>query len=122
IKEIKKFTKEHNFIDSAPIPKKIVPSEPLEVVKEEEILYKEIKVEKIAIGYKMLRSKFPIKKDVLLDLYLSMILTLNFGSSSDFNEQIRKKHLVSHSSYSFDDAKNIRIFYIEADVLNEEEF
>ena len=42
----------------------------------------------------MEKAKFPIKNKVILDLYFNMIVSLCFGSSSEFREMIRKRHLV----------------------------
>ena len=47
-----------------------------------------------------------------------MIVSLCFGSSSEFREMIRKRHLVSRSGYYFQDVDNIITFMVEADVLN----
>ena len=92
--------------------------EPVKVVKDYEEIKREVQVEKLAMGFKMEKAKFPIKNKVILDLYLNMILSLCFGSSSEFREMIRKRHLVSRSGYYFQDVDNIITFMVEADVLN----
>lgn len=92
--------------------------EPVKVVKDYEEIKREVQVEKIAMGFKMEKAKFPIKNKVILDLYLNMIVSLCFGSSSEFREMIRKRHLVSRSGYYFQDVDNIITFMVEADVLN----
>ena len=92
--------------------------EPVKVVKDYEEIKREVQVEKLAIGFKMEKAKFPIKNKVILDLYLNMIVSLCFGSSSEFREMIRKRHLVSRSGYYFQDVDNIIAFMVEADVLN----
>ena len=92
--------------------------EPLKVVKDYEEIKSNVKVEKLAIGFKMERGKFTIKSKVILDLYLNMIISLCFGASSNFREMIRKRHLVSRSGYYFQDIDNIITFMVEADVLN----
>ena len=92
--------------------------EPIKVVKDYEEIKREVQVEKLAIGFKMEKAKFPIKNKVILDLYLNMIVSLCFGSSSEFREMIRKRHLVSRSGYYFQDVDNIITFMVEADVLN----
>lgn len=94
--------------------------EQLAVLKEEETIYKDVKLEKIAIGYKMDRSKFKISDDMILDLYLNMLLSVNFGSTSLFQEQVRNNHLAINTGYNFDKAGNILTFLVEADALNEE--
>ena len=92
--------------------------EPVKVVKDYEEIKREVQVEKLAMGFKMEKTKFPIKNKVILDLYLNMIVSLCFGSSSEFREMIRKRHLVSRSGYYFQDVDNIITFMVEADVLN----
>ena len=92
--------------------------EPVKVVKDYEEIKREVQVEKLAMGFKMEKAKFPIKNKVILDLYLNMIVSLCFGSSSEFREMIRKRHLVSRSGYYFQDVDNIITFMVEADVLN----
>ena len=93
--------------------------EPIKVVKEYEEIKSNVKVEKLAIGYKMERNKLPIKNKVVLDLYLNMLISLCFGASSNFREMVRKRHLVSRSGYYFQDVDNIITFMVEADVLND---
>ena len=92
--------------------------EPVKVVKEYEEIKSNVKVDKLAIGFKMDKAKIPIKNKVILDLYLNMIISLCFGASSEFREMIRKRHLVSRSGYYFQDVGNIITFMVEADVLN----
>ncbi len=92
--------------------------EPVKVVKEYEEVNRDVKVEKLTIGFKMEKSNFPVKNKITLDLYLNMLISLCFGSSSLFRDMVRKRHLVSRSGYYFQDIGNIITFTIEADVLN----
>ena len=92
--------------------------EPLKVVKSYELLDIDVKVSKLALGYKMDRNRFSIKSNVLLDLYLNMIASLCFGSSSLFKEMIREKKLVSRSGYYFQNLGNIITFNVEVDSFN----
>ena len=92
--------------------------EPLKVVKSYELLDIDVKVSKLALGYKMDRNRFSIKSNVLLDLYLNMIASLCFGSSSLFKEMIREKKLVSISGYYFQNLGNIITFNVEVDSFN----
>ncbi len=92
--------------------------EPLKVVKSYELLDIDVKVSKLALGYKMARNRFSIKSNVLLDLYLNMIASLCFGSSSLFKEMIREKKLVSRSGYYFQNLGNIITFNVEVDSFN----
>lgn len=92
--------------------------EPLEVVKEYEEINSNVKVDKLAIGYKMSKAKFPVRDKVILTLYLNMISSLCFGASSNFREMIRKRHLANRSGYYFQYIDNIITFTVEADSLN----
>ena len=92
--------------------------EPLKVVKSYELLDIDVKISKLALGYKMDRNRFSIKSNVLLDLYLNMIASLCFGSSSLFKEMIREKKLVSRSGYYFQNLGNIITFNVEVDSFN----
>lgn len=92
--------------------------EPVKVVKDYEEIKADVQVEKLAIGFKMEKANFSIKNKVILDLYLNMIVSLCFGSSSEFREMIRKRHLINRSDYYFQDVDNIITFMVEADVLN----
>ncbi len=96
--------------------------EPLRVVKAYEELSADIEVEKLAIGYKMKRSSFPVSSDVLLDMYLNMFLTLAVGASSEFNEYVRRNHLASRSGYNIQDAFGILTLLVEVDTLHSEEY
>ncbi len=96
--------------------------EDVKVIKAYEELKVDAKVEKLALGYKMARTNFPIKSDILLDLYLNMITSLCFGSSSKFREMTRVRKLVSRSGYYFQNLGNIITFYAEIDSLNTEVF
>ena len=82
--------------------------EPLKVVKSYELLDIDVKVSKLALGYKMDRNRFSIKSNVLLDLYLNMIAS----------QMIREKKLVSRSGYYFQNLGNIITFNVEVDSFN----
>ena len=92
--------------------------ESVKVVKEYEEVKTLVKTDKIALGYKMARNKFPIKSNVLLNLYLNMIVSLCFGASSFFKEMIRNRNLINRSGYYFQNLDSIIVFNIEADSFN----
>ena len=75
--------------------------EPVEVKKELDVIYGDVKVPKIEIGYKMDRDAFPIKDDLRLDLYLNMITAISFGSTSTFSEELKRRQLTSGIGYYF---------------------
>ncbi len=80
--------------------KVIQPLEPLAVVKEHDVIMAGVEIPKAKILYKMKRSNFKIKDDLLLRVYLSIILRSNFGAASDFNEDLMEKELITSLSYS----------------------
>lgn len=92
--------------------------EPVKVVKEYEEINAPVNIDKLAIGFKMDKDRFPLKNKVILNLYLNMIISLCFGASSSFREMVRKRHLVSRSGYYFQDVDNIITFMVEVDSLN----
>ena len=81
---------------------------------------KDVKREKLCIGYKMKRDSFPIKDDMILDLYLNMLLSINFGNTSIFQEKVRNNNLAMMDGYCFDKAGDILTFIVETDVLDED--
>ena len=98
--------------------KKII--EPKEVNKKELQLTENIEVPKIAFGLKV-----PIKnlhlKDIELDLYLNMITTILFGSSSEFRERIRRESLASGIYTEWENTEDYRVFYLMASSNRPEE-
>lgn len=90
--------------------------EPLQVAKQSDVLETNVLVPKIALGYKIDRKKFHLS-DVELNLYLNMILTLTFGSTSNFMQEAREKKLLTHAGYEWEDEyeKNIRSLLLYAE-------
>lgn len=114
-----KFNKLGFTNNNSKVKKKVI-HEKLEVVKEEETIIKDVKREKLCIGYKMKRDSFPIKDDMILDLYLNMLLSINFGNTSIFQEKVRNNNLAMMDGYCFDKAGDILTFIVETDVLDED--
>ncbi len=94
--------------------------EPKTVCKKEEELSLNLKVPKIGLGYKFLKESFGIKDELELDLYLSMISTLLFGTSSLFKEKVRNKHLMTNFYYEWDTIKDYKTLFIFAETENPE--
>ena len=90
------------------------------VCKPELELSTNIRVPKIALGYKMEKESFGINDDLELDLYLQMISTLLFGNSSVFREQIREKKLVTNFSYEWDSTSKYKTLFIYSETENPE--
>ena len=80
--------------------------EPVEVKKKLDILYGDVKVPKVEIGYKMERDHFPIESNLKLDLYLNMITAIAFGSTSTFSEELKRRQLTSGIGYYFKRVSN----------------
>lgn len=101
-------------IDSDPTNVKIKDyKEPKSVFRKEQELPINIKVPKIGLGYKFSKDSLGIKDELELDLYLVMLTTILFGSSSLFREEARNRHLMTnfyHEWDSLDDYKTLMIF------------
>ncbi len=69
--------------------------EPEEINIKESTIYANVKVPKVGIGLKIPTDKFSEYDDIVLDLYLEMITTICFGSSSIFRERVRNKKLLN---------------------------
>lgn len=106
--------------DFTPCTKKY--HEPVKVVKEYEEQTSDIKIEKLAIGYKMKRADLSIKDDILLDLYTNMLISLNFGSTSTFFEQMKENHILIRCGYTVQTEGEIRTFVVETDTTRSAQF
>ncbi len=72
-----------------------------------------IKVPKLGVGIKLNSSN--LKLDALhKDLYLTMITTLLFGSSSEFRERTRNLKLLNNFYTEWESIENYHVFYIMA--------
>lgn len=94
--------------------------EPKTVYKEEDELSVNIKVPKIALGYKFATKDLKITDDLELDLYLSMFTTIVFGSSSLFRERVRNKKLMTSFYTEWDHIKDYRSLLIYSETENPE--
>ena len=94
--------------------------EPKSVLQPELELSTNIRVPKIALGYKMEKESFGINDELQLDLYLQMIATLLFGNSTLFREQIREKKLVTNFSYEWDTTTKYKTLLIYSETENPE--
>ena len=84
------------------------------VYKKEEEIKVNIKVPKIGLGYKFLKEDLKINDELELDLYLSILTTLLFGSSSMFRENVRNKNLMTNFYYEWDDIQKYKSLLIYA--------
>lgn len=92
--------------------------EPKSVYKKEEELSVNIKVPKIGLGYKFSKEDLKISSDLELDLYLSMLTSLLFGSASLFRERVRKENLMTSFYYEWDDIKKYKSLLLYAETEN----
>lgn len=84
-----------------------------------------VKVPKLGVGIKVPTSDLSIHDDLLLDLYLNMISTVCFGSSSEFRERVRNEKLLNNFYMEWERTKDFKILYLmastdDADALLEE--
>ena len=93
-----------------PIIKEIV--EPKEVNIKEQTVSLNIKVPKIGMGLKVSTEDLNKYDDLTLDLYLEMLTTLCFGSSSEFRERARNKKLINNFYSEWETIPNFRTFLI----------
>ena len=94
-------------------PKIIKDKEIISVVKDYQEIRDNIEIPKVSINYKLSRKSFSnIKSDSLLISYLNVLMFSNFGSSSDFKEELMENELITSintSSQIIDDMVIINI-------------
>ena len=91
--------------------------EPNKVYKEKVSFKENIEVPKIALGIKVPTQGFKIS-DLELDLYLNMITTIMYGSSSEFRERVRNQKLISGIYTEWESIKDFKVFYLMATSLS----
>ncbi len=101
-------------IDNRPKPiiKKI--EEDSDVFVKEETIFGNVKIPKIGIGIKIPTSQLKEYDNFILDLYLNMITTVCFGSSSEFRERVRNKKLINNFYTEWESVDGYKVFYIMA--------
>ena len=72
-----------------------------------------IEVPKVAFGLKVPSKKLKLS-NLELDLYLSMLTTILFGSSSLFREEVRQKKLITEISGDWERIENFKTYYLMA--------
>jgi len=95
-----------------PIIKKI--KEPEEVNTKEDTMLSMVSVPKVGIGLKIATRKLPKYDDLILDLYLEMLTTLCFGSSSEFRERVRKQKLLNNLYMEWESLDEFKTFLMIA--------
>lgn len=73
----------------------VTKKEPEKIVLEYEEKVNNIEIPKIKISLKIPKKNFKVKDEMKLRIMLSIIMDCNFGSSTDFKEELFEKELVS---------------------------
>ena len=103
-----------------PLPKILQVKEKKDVVKEEETIYENIEIPKIAVGIKVPKTSIP-KNGIEGDLYLSMLTTVLFGASSEFRERVREDKLLNDIDTLWEDEPSYKTFYLLATTTSPKE-
>ncbi len=74
--------------------------EPIEIVKNEEIIKANVEVEKAKIGIKLDKKAFKGYNDVKLNIIFNIILASNFGDTSDLKEELLLNSLITYMGYT----------------------
>jgi len=99
---------------SLPKVKKMI--EPEKVNDKEYTMEEDIEVPKIAFGLKVPTKNISLK-DLELDLYLNILTTILFGSSSSFRERVRQEKLLSGMYMEWENIEDYRTFYLTASTI-----
>ena len=100
---------------NTPTIKKI--KEPVTVNQKQSILKENIEVPKIGIGLKVSSKQFTMQ-DLELDLYLNILTTIIYGSSSEFRERVRNDKLLSSIYTEWESIEDYKVFYLMATTIN----
>lgn len=112
---------EHKEFPAYLNPKILPVKEPKYVVKEKVEIYANVEVEKAKIGLKIPKKEFQGLDDVKLNIILNLILSNNFGDSSDLKEELLQNGIItflSASRFVLDDYVVIDVT-IESKILDE---
>lgn len=99
------------------LPKIILPKEPSKVNRTNLVIKADIEVPKLALGIKIPTKGIKLK-DLELDLYLNILTTIIFGSSSEFRERARTEKLLSGIYTEWESLDNFKTFYLMASTIN----
>ncbi len=106
---------ELDLIENRATPKIKEIKEDISVRVKEETMYASVEVPKLAIGLKIDKEQYREYDPFTLDLYLHMITTLLFGSSSEFKEKMREFKLLSDIYCEWETTKDVKVFYLMAE-------
>ena len=106
-------TEELEKKEAKPLPKVLPTKEDKKVVKEEDTIYENIEIPKIAFGIKVPKSSIK-EKELEQDLYLSMLTTILFGASSEFRERVREDKILNDIYIEWEEEASYKTFYLLA--------
>ena len=107
-------------ISNRGMPKISKSTEKTEVRVKYEDMYYPIKVPKLGVGIKINTTNLNME-ELEVDLYLTMITTLLFGSSSLFRERVRNRKILNNLYTEWESIDNHHIFYMMASSDNPKE-
>lgn len=87
--------------------------EPNEVFKKTLTIKENIEVPKIAFGLKIPSKELDFT-DLELDLYLNILTTIIYGSSSEFRERVRTDKLLNSIYTEWESIEDFKVFYLMA--------
>lgn len=99
-------------------PEIIKAKEPKHVAKKEHIIKSNVEVEKAKIGLKIERRVFKDLDKLKLNILLSIILSSNFGDTSDFKEELLQEGLITYLRAS----RNVLDDYVIIDITIESNY
>lgn len=105
---------EKNKYDKYIIPKKITKKEPDNVVKAKEEIKTTVTKEKLFMAFKLPRKPYKGINDLSLRILFNLIMTINFGTTSEFNDNLLAKGLIDDYFYNVIVDKNHVIILIES--------
>ena len=95
--------------------------EPIKVNEKELTMKATVEIPKVAVGLKVPTKDLELK-DFELDLYLSMLSTILFGSSSAFKERVRESKIVNSIYTEWEKIEDFRTFYLTASTIDPDQF
>ena len=98
---------------SKPLPKILFVKEPKKVVKEEETIVGDVEIPKIGFAIKVPKKSISLT-GLECDLYLNMLTTILFGSSSEFKERVRQDKILNDIYMEWEDDAEFKTFYLLA--------
>jgi len=110
---------ELGYKKTSTLPKVKKITEPENVFITNDEIEANIEIPKLAFGLKV-PTKELNWKGLTLDLYLTMLTTILFGSSSEFRERVRQEKIVSGMYTEWESIEDFKVFYLMASTMNPE--